>query len=388
MWALMKAFLLLVFWCLWFFNFSSRTILSPLLPVLESDLGITHTLAGSFFFFLSAGYTLSLLAAGWLTSRIGFKRAIVSANLLFAISLLFLRLGTSYAYIATVSFFMGLGSGLYLPSAVPLLTSIFRRESWGKAIAFHETAPSFSLICIPLLTAFSLEFFSWQHYILVFAGACALFTAVFMVSVPAIQGHEGKKIEITRILTRRVFWVLAAVWCTASSSVIVVYNFIPLMLVNERGVSIETANTVLGISRVGGFIATFLVGFLLDRYGVRILLFLSLLLTGLSTMGIALAGPFPVLIIVFIIQAVASLVFFPIGLVGISKITDTQERSAFTGGIMAASVILGGGVAPFVMGVVADIWGFQVGILMLGVIAVLSPLALISLRDLKEGGGP
>lgn len=70
----MKKFLLLLFWCLWFFNFSSRTMFSPLLPLLEKDLGISHTLAGSFFFFLSVGNTFSLIMAGWVAACIGPKK--------------------------------------------------------------------------------------------------------------------------------------------------------------------------------------------------------------------------------------------------------------------------------------------------------------------------
>ena len=89
----MKIFLLLLFWCLWFFNFSSRTILPPLLPVLENDLGISHTLAGSFFFYLSAGFTISLLAAGWVSARLGFKKSIALATAVFAASLFFLCFG-------------------------------------------------------------------------------------------------------------------------------------------------------------------------------------------------------------------------------------------------------------------------------------------------------
>jgi hypothetical protein len=43
----MTLLLLLVFWLLWFLNFSSRTMLFPLLPIFQRNLNISHALAGS-----------------------------------------------------------------------------------------------------------------------------------------------------------------------------------------------------------------------------------------------------------------------------------------------------------------------------------------------------
>lgn len=376
----MKGFLLLLFWFLWFFNFSSRTILSPLLPILESDLGINHTLAGSFFFYLSAGFTISLLAAGWVSARLGFKKSIALSSAVFAVSLFFLRFADSYVYVSVVSFFMGLGTGSYLPSAIPLLTSIFKKENWGKAIAFHETAPSFSFLAIPLLTALALETFTWRGYILAFAGACIVSALLFLLFAPDSSASEGTGRGYAELLRRRVFWIIMLLWCTASSSVVAVYNITPLMLVNERGISLETANTVLGVSRAGAFAATFLVGFLVDRYGVWRMLFLSLLFTGVTTLAIGVPQPFPLLVAWFILQSAFSLVFFPVGLVAIAQVTDPQERSLFTGGVVAASVILGGGVAPFAVAAIADIWSFGAGILLLGAFVLSSSLLLIRLK--------
>ena len=71
-----KIFILILFWGLWFLNFSSRTILSPLLPVIEDEFTISHALAGGLFFFLSIGYATAVLLSGLLCVRIGHKRTI------------------------------------------------------------------------------------------------------------------------------------------------------------------------------------------------------------------------------------------------------------------------------------------------------------------------
>jgi MFS transporter, NNP family, nitrate/nitrite transporter len=47
-------------------NFTSRIILSPLLPTIENELAISHGQAGFFFFLISAGYLFGLLGSGFL----------------------------------------------------------------------------------------------------------------------------------------------------------------------------------------------------------------------------------------------------------------------------------------------------------------------------------
>lgn len=380
----MKIFLLLLFWCLWFFNFSSRTLLSPLLPVFENDLGISHTLAGSLSFYLSAGYTLSMLNAGWLTARLGSKKSIALSSAVFLISLFLLRFSDSYASIAAVSFFMGAGTGLYLPSAVPLLTSVFRPESWGRAFAIHETAPTFTFLSIPLLMAFFLRFFDWRDFILIFAGACLIATSAFMIFAPSSPPQRGKGMEFTSIFRRKKFWIFTLIWTSASASVMAIFTIMPLLLVNDFGMNAQRANSILGISRMGALIATFLVGFLVDRYGHMRMLFWSLFLTGISTIAIASSGYLPFLLAVLILQSAFSMVFFPIGLVAISRMTDPHERSHFTGGVGASSVIIGGGVAPFALGAAGDLGSFQTGILILGILVVISCLLFIPLRRLEK----
>src|ERR1041384_3830564 len=65
---------------LFFLNFASRIILSPLLPTIEKELAISHSQAGFFFFLSSGGYLVGLLSSGVLTSRSSHRLAI-SASL-------------------------------------------------------------------------------------------------------------------------------------------------------------------------------------------------------------------------------------------------------------------------------------------------------------------
>jgi len=378
----MKIFLLLLFWSLWFLNFSTRTIISPLLPIIEDELAISHAMAGSIFSFLSAGYTITLLLSGFLSPRIGYKRSIVLGFTILITAVFCLKYARSYPSFAVATLFVGLGAGIYLPSVMPLLTAIFARDNWGKAIAFHETAASFSILSIPLLTVVALRFFHWRVLFTILSMAAFVVIIFFCIFSPDPRPKKEKRARLSRILIRKDFWIMAILWIFAASNSLGLYNLIPLFLVKEKGMSIEMANTIFGISRTGGFIIVILAGFLVDRYGAKKILFLLLLTTGLTTVGLALAQTVPHLVVMLILQATICSGFFPVAFVAISKITSFNERSIFTGTTIAIGVVMGLGLTPFVLGAVADIWNFQYGIFFLGVITAVSCILLRGIGEI------
>jgi len=376
--------ILLLFWSLWFLNFSTRTVLSPLLPVFEKDLGISHALAGSTFLFLALGYTSSLLVAGWLTPRVGFKRSIVFGFAILIGALLCLPFTGTYLHLAFVALFIGLGGGIYIPCALPLLTSSISPDKWGKSIAFHETAASFSILAIPLLAAAAMRLVGWPALIWFLSALCVGMTLVFVFRSPDPRPERELKSPFFRVLRRRDFWIMAALWGLAAAGGLGLYNLIPLFLVNEKGLPIETANTIFGVSRIGGLLVMFLAGFLIDKIGVKRVLLMSLLISGFGTTGIALAEAFPLLVAMLALQATFMPIFFPAGLVAISKMTDFSDRSAFAGATVAVGVIFGTGLAPTLLGLVADARDFQTGIFFQGMLTMAVCLLLPLLGKIQQ----
>lgn len=162
-----------------------------------------------------------------------------------------------------------------------------------------------------------------------------------------------------------------------------IYTITPLFLVTEKGMQVEMANTIFGVSRIGGVFATILVGFVLDRYSIKKMLFAILFITGLSTAGMALAQVLWLLVGMLVIQATVSMVFFPAAITAISSITPPEERTTFIGTTIAISALFCFGVVPVGLGAVADKWNFQIGILAMGVLTILSCALIRRLKELK-----
>jgi NNP family nitrate/nitrite transporter-like MFS transporter len=378
----MKIHFLLIFWTLWFLNFSSRAVFSPLLPIIEEELKLSHAMAGSFFVFSSVGYTVTLILAGFLSPRFGHKRIIIAGFLVIAIGHFFLGGAKTYWALALSILLMGFGSGVYVPSMIPIITATFEHQKWGKAIALHDTGASFSIFAIPILVAFFLRFFYWKTLFFVLGGACLAAVFWFWLFSPDPRAKEEESLRFLDILWRTDFWVMVILWVFAAATAMGVYSVIPLFLVAERGMSLEMANTIFGISRFGGIFVSLSAGVLADRYGARKILFFTFLLTGVSTMGLAMARQFYLLVGMLFLQASVPLAFFPVGLMAISRLTNFKERSIFTGASMAFGVIAGLGLTPVALGAVADAWNFEIGILVLGILTIFSVLPLKGLKEI------
>jgi len=175
---------------------------------------------------------------------------------------------------------------------------------------------------------------------------------------------------------------MAVLWVLAAASNMGVYSMLPLYLIKERGMEYAFANNLVGISRIGGIAVPVSIGFLIDRYGYRIMLMLSLLTTGLSTVFLSIAPTFSLLLIALFFQAAFSLAFFPVGLAAIAKLTSPEERSMGIGAILSTGVIFGMGGAPLFLGIIADHFNFQIGILWMG---ILTTLSFFMVKYLKKG---
>jgi NNP family nitrate/nitrite transporter-like MFS transporter len=378
----MKFLPLFIFWCLWFFNFSNRTIFSPILPLIEDSLQISHGEAGGLFTSLSIGFSLSLFITGRFVSDWGYKRLIIVGFICIGLVLFGLQWTESYMAFHILFFLLGVSSGTYLPSILPIITETYDHKYWGKAIGFHDSAASLSIFLIPILVPLGLHCFHWKSLLLILGIVPFLFLIPFwMVSVePKTETvHQmGLYVDLFR---NRTVWIMGLLWIFSSASSLGLYSMLPLYLIKERGMDFGFANTLLGISRALGVIVPVVTGIMTDRYGFRVILKWSIFATGLCTIGLALSSTISSILITLILQALLSLAFFPVAFMTISRLTPISGRSMTIGFIIAIGVVFGIGGGPLIIGLVADHLSFKVGILGLGVLTTLSSQLVNFLGD-------
>lgn len=367
-------------WFLWFANFSLRIIFAPIMPILEDEFAVTHARASGIFVFLSIGYGAAVVLSGFFSGRIGYKRSIVSSLLLLSLVAFLIPLVNKFYLLYAFSLLVGVSVGLYIPSAIPLITEYYAEKDWGKAISIHDTGASTAIFATPFLTLGLLQFISWRGIFVVFGCVFLICSIVFHFTSTEVKLSNVPMGVLTRILKTKTLWLMAVMWIFGAGANLGIYSIVPLYLTKELHLEIGHANTLLGISRVGSLVTAAACGFLIDRFNLKKFMFAIMIISGIITILVGIS-PVRYTGIVLFLQAFFVTGFFPIGLVMIAKIFSREMRGLATGVTLAIGMIWGGGIIPYLLGVCGDLYSFRLGIVILGVLFTCSSVLVFRPRD-------
>ncbi|UCF90452.1 MAG: MFS transporter [Desulfobacterales bacterium] len=359
---------LLILTSIFFVNFIARIILAPLLPKVEVDLGLTHGAAGSQFLLISLGYFIALLGSGLVASRLTHKRTIVLSSVALGMALLGTSFGRGLWGMRLGLLALGMGAGLYLPSGLATITSLFSTRQWGKAIAVHELAPNLSFVAAPLVSeAIMAVFASWRMVFLLLGAAALLLAGVY-----ARFGRGGEFCGATpnlasfrNIISNPALWVMMILFGLGISGTLGLYTMLPLYLVSGHALERSWANTLLALSRITGLGMALIGGWATDRYGARRILTAVFLSSGTLTLLLALA-PTSWIAAPVVLQPLAAVCFFPAGLAALSMVSAAKDRNIAISLTIPVAFVIGGGAVPALIGFIGDVSSFSTGILLVG----------------------
>jgi predicted MFS family arabinose efflux permease len=359
---------LLILTSIFFMNFIARIILAPLLPKVEADLGLTHGAAGSLFLLISLGYFIVLLGSGFVAARLTHKRTIVLSSLVLGVALLGTCFGRGLWGMRLGLLALGMGAGLYLPSGMATITSLFSTRHWGKAIAVHELAPNLSFVAAPILSeAVMAVFASWRMAFLLLGVAALLLAGVY-----ARFGRGGEfcgampnLVSFRNIISNPALWVMMILFGLGVSGTLGLYTMLPLYLVSGHAMERRWANTLLALSRITGLAMALVGGWATDRFGAKRVLTAVLLFSGTLTLLLALARTSWVAAPV-VLQPLAAVCFFPAGLAALSMVSAAKDRNIAISLTIPVGFVIGGGAVPTLIGFIGDVSSFATGILLVG----------------------
>lgn len=360
---------LVVLTIIFYLNFVSRIILAPLLPNIEQDLNITHGEAGALFLMISLGYLPSLMGSGFVSSKFSHWTTISLSAICLGISLVLVSQCTSLWAIYMSLLLLGISAGLYLPSGMANLTSIFDSGHWGKAFAVHEMGPILSFLTAPLLAEFFLRLFSWRM-ILILLGSTAILVGIAFGRFSRGGNFCGEAPNLGSLKTLFAvpgFWYLLILFALGISGTAGIYTMLPLYLVAEKGLDRSWANMLIAISRISGLGTVFLAGWTADKLGARKTLTAVFLLSGLTTVFLGFADNFW-LVITVILQPLLASCFFPAGFAALSLIVPSSIRNLGVSFSVPVGFIIGVGAIPMLIGTMGDTSTFGAGIVIAGVL--------------------
>ena len=366
-------------------NFMVQTIMAPLMPMIEMDLGINHTRAGSMFLLFTLGICTGLLCSGFISSRWGHRRTVLCSIWGCALVLVLVACSPSSTYMSIMLVVMGLMAGPYMPSGLATIIGLVVPADKGKAVGLHQIGPSLAMTIAPSLSGAIMHWWSWRVVLFVVAGILFLAGLVFLRFGRGgrFPGQAPNFSMISDLIHLPAFWIILTSFILGVGGGIGTYSILPLYAVSERGLDAGTVNTILGVSRIPGFFLVLAAGWINDRLGERRSIMLALAGSGLTTLLLGVA-PDSWLLTMMFLQCSVSVFFFVPGVAALARIGPPNVSNLATSLVLPMGFLVGNGAIPALIGYLGETRTFGLGIAIVGGVIMVGTVVAAYLKLPRE----
>ena len=309
--------------------------------------------------------------AGLLSDRVGRRPMVISGLAVRSISGVLSFWATSYEQFLLLEFLGSVGLAVWNTGVNVIIADVTAEENRGRAVALRTISQRLGTLCGPFVGGVLAANFGLRSIFLLNGGGKFVALLIFLVLVretrpgtrtgrqPAPESSpEPQDTRLALFLTRPfiivVLATLAVYMLTAGGAFEVLF---PLHATASAGLDTVGIGQMLTVFGVASLAASFPTGWILDRFGRKSAVVPGLLLMGLSAYLLAGAQDYWAVFLAVALTGFADGMTVSATQVLAMDLAPRARRGVFMGFWMLVSNA-GGGVAPLVLGGVADKWGF------------------------------
>lgn len=263
-----------------------RFALGMLLPAMGHALGLTYVQMGLISTSNFVGYMIAVAMAGYISERIGARRAIVCGLLVVALTMIVISRCRGFGQILSLYCLTGYGSGIANVSLIGLIGFWFRPSIRGRAAGIMITGNGLAIVFAGLYVPYVNMTMGLQGWRMgwgtmgVLVLMVAALSALLIRNQPADKGLEPVGRDVKPQYTcaagcvqkeRRANWKilihLGSVYALFGATYVVYATFIVTMLVQEKGYSENVAGYFWAVVGILSISSGPLFGWLSDKLG-------------------------------------------------------------------------------------------------------------------------
>lgn len=343
----------------------ARLVVSPLVPAITDDFGITNTLIGTALTGMWLAYALTQFPSGLLGDRFGERAVILTAVGGTAVMSLVLALAPAFPVFVVSVVVLGAVAGLHYSAATALLTRTFD-EKMGMAVGIHTVGSPAAGLFAPIAAAWVGTQYGWRAGIGVGTAIAAPVFVLFAWRARRTAPRRPNQSLADRVQLRPLAELLsqptiAFTVVIAAISAFVwqgIASFLPTFLVEYRGQSATIAGLVFSSYFVVQAVTKPVIGSLSDAYG-RDGVIVGCMVT--TAVGLALF-----VVASGIAAVVVAIAFVGTGMGWASAVEprffdDFSDRERSAGfGLVRTTYLIIGSAGSIVVGFVADTFGWAI----------------------------
>ena len=360
-------------------------LMFPLLPLIESDMGLSFTQVGILRATYSGASAVLQIPAGFLAENMGEFWLLLAGNVWVSVGLIGMALAPMFVMLVVLSFVGGLGGGFQHPLASSMVSRAYDDRGRSTAVGTVNFAGDLGKMLGPPIVAGAIAVnMGWRQLLWIIGAVSLVFMALSAMTRRAVDigrpVRETEEAESSQAGRARLngFATLSGIGALDSMARVGALTFLPFVLIS-KDVSQSQAISMLLFVFIGGAAGKFVVGWLGDRwFGTVSLIWATKGMTAVLIV-LALYAPMSVMI--------PLLVLLGVGLNGTSSIlyatvadyVPANRRARFYGFFYTTNEI-GTVAAPICYGVIADAYSLSATMLIMGgVTALILPASLLLL---------
>ncbi|MDF1539988.1 MAG: MFS transporter [Candidatus Thorarchaeota archaeon] len=376
-----------------FMNHVYTGVLSPFLPLIRDEFGLSLTEAGILTTAVILTMTSAHLVVGYLGDK-GLRDIFISISVLLAgVVMLVASFATSFLFLVGTQIALGLGVSGYHPSAFPAISGKFPKTERAKAVGLNTAGGLVGMAIIPFLGVALLVIFDWWRepiYVLGLMGIALFFPVLIMMRYASKQtlideanGINNEKPKETIGWTRN-FWVVMIFMGLRGIPFRCTTLMMPIYLVDSYGYEPVWAGSLTAIMLSAGLFGELASAPISDRSGKRVP-YMILSVASMVPLFLFLNLSLDPLMLFIVLIAIGFIYFFgvPPGQAYETEVCPT-ERQGLAFGLLFSIGAIPGSLSPMIFGWIGDNFGLTSSILFLAIISGLAVLIGLFLRDLPS----
>lgn len=342
-----------------------RFMISTLFPVIAEELGLDYGDIGTITGALAMAWGLSALFMGNLSDRIGRKKVLVGALVVFSVLIGVSGLAMGLASLIIARVLIGLADGAYVPASIAETMDVSPPQRSGRNVGLQQmTALLFGLGFAPLLIPPLLDVIDWRWIFVIFVPPGLLLAwLAFRIIPDRGAGGPGPTRwadwqEVFRFTNVRIGMVLMLSWLTC---LVTVSAFLPNYMLDHLGLSFAQMGSVMSAIGFGSALGTIILPWLSDHFGRKTIMLAGTAIVGCALVLLALSGPdVPRLFACLFCVMFGNLALITLTVGPLCAEAVPQRLMATASGlVIACGELFGGGLAPVLAGYVAERFGIE-----------------------------
>lgn len=367
-----------------------RFMIMPLFPLMMHDRHFDYQDLGYIAGALSIAWGISAIFMGNLSDRIGHRKVIIPAMVLFSVLCGASGFAASVGALILIRALMGLFEGAYAPVSIIATIDASRPSLHGRNVGIQQMMmPLLGLCVAPILVTQLLKVVPW-HWIFAL-GAIPGFIVAFLLyrvlrdsdvktAARHTRTHDASRHKWSDVFR---YWNIplniVGMFCWITNLVILP-AFMPSYLTEILHLDLQQMGLVMSAIGLGAAIGAVLMPTLSDRLGRKPVMIISVLcsLVSLALLMRCGANVFQLFACLFgTMFGIFALITLTVGPISAESVPAALMTSA-SGLVIGVGEVFGGGVAPALAGYVAKHYGvgnamyFALGALVVGFVVAIS----------------